>query len=513
MVYSGSFLLFILVVLILYYTVFRKKQWILLLLASLIFYAANDIKYAAFMIFTIVLTYLGAKKIEKLGEIQKETIAANKAQWSSEEKKTYKAGMKKQKQVTMAIIIVICFTILMLFKCTKFVPGFSLILPLGISFYTFQSVGYLVDVYRGRCKAENDFFKYMLFISYFPQIIEGPINRFEELSHQFFEEHRFDYDVVRSGVWLFIWGLFKKLVIADRAAIFVNTVLRGDELPSGSICLMAVFMFNIQLYGDFSGGIDMVRGVSEMFGITLSENFRQPFFARTIGDYWHRWHMSLSNWIRDYVFYPLAFSKPYGALSKAISKKNEHLGKTVPSGIVSVITFLLIGLWHDLSLAYVAYGLWHGFLMAGAEIFRPVFLWINTKLGLNEECFSMRLFGRIRTFLLISVGEVFTILGTFSASLAVFKQIFSSEFKYYAVIIQLAEHGLDSKDLCVLFLAVLFWLFVSCKKESGIRIRQAIAAQPLLFRYLVTVGAIFLIMIFGIYGAGYDASAFIYEGF
>lgn len=513
MVYSAPFLFFIFISLILYYTIFRKHQWMVLLLASAVFYLYNDWKYAVFMVFTIVVTYCGARQIEKISDTQKATITENKAVWSSEEKKQYKASMKKKKLVLVSIISAICFVILMGFKCTKFVPGFSLILPLGISFYTFQSVGYLVDVYRGNFKAEKNFLHYCLFVSYFPQIIEGPINRFEKLAHQFFEEHKFSYETIRSGLWLFMWGLCKKLVIADRAALFVNEVLRGDELPAGSICLTAVFLFNIQLYGDFSGGIDMVRGVSEMFGITLAENFRQPFFARTIGDYWHRWHMSLSNWIRDYVFYPLAFSKPYVALSKKISAKNAHLGKTIPSGIVSIFTFLLIGLWHDVSLAYVAYGLWHGFLMAGSEIFSPIFKKINQLFGLDNDCYSVRMFERLRTWCLISIGEVFTILGTFDASMAVFKKIFSGDFKYYAVIVDLVNYGLDAKDLIVLCVAILIWIYFSVKKESGIRLRNALTMQPLLFRYCVTVCLFFIILIFGIYGAGYDTAAFIYEGF
>jgi len=513
MVYSLGFISFLAVTILLYYTVFSRHQWVLLLLASIIFYLANDWKYAVFMLITIVFTFFGAKKISKINDIQKSAIKENKESWSSEEKKNYKTQMKRKRLIITSVIVIIMFSMLMLFKSTKFMPGFSLILPLGISFYTFQSVGYLVDVYRSRCQEEKSFFKYCLFVTYFPQIIEGPINRFEELSHQFFEDHKFSYRVIRNGVWLFLWGLFKKLVIADRAAMFVNGVLRGDELPSGVLCMMAVFIFNIQLYADFSGGIDMVRGVSEMFGITLAENFRQPFFARTIPDYWHRWHMSLSNWIRDYVFYPLAFSKPYAKLSKKLSEKNAHLGKTIPSGIVSVITFLLIGLWHDLSLAYVAYGLWHGMLMAGSEIFKPVFVKIDEFFGYDPDCFANRMAGRIRTWILISIGEIFTILGTFHGSMEVFGRIFSREFKYYNLFVEFFEYGLDAKDSIVLAIAVLLWIAVSIKKESGIRIRSAIELQPLWFRYMATAGIFFAILVFGIYGPGYDAAAFIYEGF
>ncbi|SFB96228.1 MBOAT family O-acyltransferase [Butyrivibrio sp. YAB3001] len=512
MVYSFSFLLFVAILLLVYYSIFKNHQWIVLLVGSIGFYLYTDLRYSVFLVVTTVMTFLGAIKLEQFTNYQKNSLKDNKERWTKEEKKAFKAMISKKKKLLLTLIAVVAFGMLMVFKCKKFLPFSWLILPLGMSFYTFQSIGYLIDVYRGEVKAERNFLHYALFVSYFPQIIQGPINRFDKLNPQFFQRHKFDFAQVRSGLWLFLWGLFKKLVIADRLSLFVNTVTEQTDSPAGSIVITAVFLFNIQLYADFSGGIDMVRGISEMFGITLEENFRRPFFATTIGEYWHRWHMSLSNWIRDYVFYPLAFSKTYANFSSKLSKRNAHLGKTIPAGIVSVITFLLIGLWHEFSFAYIAYGLWHGIVMASAQIFEPVFSFLNRCFSLNNDSYAMKLFGRARTWILISIGEMFTITGSFSGFLRLTDQIIHN-FKWYRIITDIELYSLTYKDFFVVGVGVVIWYIVSIRQESGMKIREHIAAQPWLFRYALTAGVIMITLIFGIYGSSYNAADFIYGGF
>lgn len=512
MVYSFSFLLFVVVLLIAYYSVLRDHQWLVLLMGSIAFYLSVDWKYAAFLVVTTVMTFFGAIKLEQLTNFQKERIKENKETWTKEEKKAFKAAVAKKKRLLLALIAIVAFGMLMVFKCKKFLPFSWLILPLGMSFYTFQSIGYLVDVYRGDVKAECNFLHYALFVSYFPQIIQGPINRFDKLHHQFFEKHSFDFAQLRSGLWLYLWGLFKKLVIAERLAQFVDKVTEHTDSPPGSIVVMAVFLFNIELYADFSGGIDMVCGISEMFGIKLADNFKRPFFATTIGDYWHRWHISLSNWIRDYVFYPLALSKTYAKLSSRLGKRNAHLGRTIPAGIVSVITFLMIGLWHEFSFAYIAYGLWHGFIMASAQIFEPCFNFLNRLFSLNKESYAMKLFGRARTWILISIGEMFTFTGSFNGFIRLFNQIIH-KFDWYRVITDIELYSLTYKDFFVVGVGVIIWYVVSTRQENGMQIREHIAAQPWLFRYILTAGVIMTILIFGVYGSSYNAADFIYGGF
>lgn len=512
MVYSLSFLLFVTVLLFAYYFLFKNHQWAVLLVGSLVFYLYVGLGYSVFLVITSVMTYFGAIKLQELLDFQKSSIKENKDKWTKEEKKAFKESVNKKKRILLSVIVILAFGMLMVFKAKKFLPFSWLILPLGMSFYTFQSIGYLIDVYRGDIKAERNFLHYLLFVSYFPQIIQGPINRFGKLHHQFFEMHELDFTQIRSGLWIFLWGLFKKLVIADRLALFVNTVTERAEAPAGSIVVAAVFLFNIELYADFSGGIDMVSGISEMFGIRLADNFKRPFFATTIGDYWHRWHISLSNWIRDYVFYPLALSKTYARFSSNLSKKNAHLGRTIPSGIVSVITFLLIGLWHELSFAYVAYGLWHGLVMASAQIFEPLFGRLNFLFFQNKDSFSKKLFGRARTWILISIGEMFTFTGSFSGFLRLSSKIIH-DFEWYRIITDIESFSLSYKDFLVVGCAVIIWYVVSTKQENGMHIRQHIAAQPWLFRYALTAGVIMVTLIFGVYGSSYNAADFIYGGF
>jgi len=512
MVYSFLFLLFVVILLISYYSVFKNHQWIVLLVGSLAFYLYVDWRYSVFLVVTTAMTFFGAIKLEQLADFQKENIKANKENWTKEEKKVFKAMVSKKKKLLLALVVVVAFGMLMVFKCKKFLPYSWLILPLGMSFYTFQSIGYLIDVYRGDTKAERNFLHYALFVSYFPQIIQGPINRFDKLNHQFFERHSLDIIQIRSGLWLYLWGLFKKLVIAERLAQFVNMVTEHTDSPPGSIVVVSVFLFNIELYADFSGGIDMICGISEMFGIRLAENFKRPFFATTIGDYWHRWHISLSNWIRDYVFYPLALSKTYAKISSRLSKRNSHLGKTIPAGIVSVITFLMIGLWHEFSFAYIAYGLWHGFIMASAQIFEPLFSYLNRVFSLNKESYAMKLFGRARTWILISIGEMFTFTGSFNGFMRLFYQIIH-KFQWYRVITDIELYSLSYKDFFVVGVAVIIWYVVSVRQENGMHVRERIAAQPWLFRYVLTAGVIMATLIFGVYGSSYNAADFIYGGF
>jgi len=496
MIYSLPFIIFIMICLVFYYIIPAKWQWILLLTASYMFYLWQGRWYIVFILFTTIFTFLLARNIEK---ITKDTELKGKEK-------------KKKKQLQVGIACVVCFTVLVLFKIPAITSAFSLILPLGISYYTFQSIGYIVDVYREKYPSEKNLFRYALFVGYFPSMLQGPINRFDRMEEQFKAEHTFDFIRIRNGIWLFLWGLFKKLVIADRCAVYVGNVL-GENITdyTGSVLLVGLILFVVQMYGDFSGGIDMVEGVSEMFGICMYQNFRQPYFARTIGEYWRRWHMSLSNWIKDYVFYSMALSKPYRNMSKAIKKKNVHLGKTIPSTVLSVITFVMIGLWHEINMNYVLYGLWYGFMLGLAELAAPVFEKISKMTNAKKECFSYRMFERLRTWSIVLVGESFSILPSIAAIGVFWKAVFT-DFCGYELFFGIYECGLTGKDFLVLLLSVLIWWLVSYLKECGHSLRTEIGRQNMWFRWGLTVGIIAFVAIFGIYGPGYQSVDFLYGG-
>lgn len=508
---SVPFAVFLFLLLLCYYVTPIKYRWIVLWVGSYAFYAAGNWKWLAFLVFTTLQTYLTGRYLEKINDricMEVKQIA------DKEERKRKKEQLIRNKQYAVAVAVVVNFGILAVFKMPYVWRETSLLLPLGISFYTFQSISYIVDVYRGQIKAEHNIFRYALFVGYFPSLLQGPINRFETLAPQFYEGKPFRWQTLKRGFGLFLWGVFKKLVIANRAAVFVNNIFYGElENVPGSMVLVGAFLFNLELYGDFSGGIDMVQGISEMFGIELAENFRRPFFAQSMAEYWRRWHISLGAWLKDYVFFPIAVSKPFGDFGKFLKKKcGPHIGKTVPGAVASIITFIIVGLWHEITVLYVLYGLWHGGIMALSSVLEPLFKKVNQQLGVRTKSMSHRWFRRGRTFLLIALGECLTMATTLSGMLLIYKRMLF-HFDYPALILGWNQYGLQTSDWLCLIAGVIVMICVSMKQESGVRIREALGRQSLWFQWLVTIGIILVILVCGIYGPGYNAASFIYGGF
>lgn len=273
---SAAFAAFTVIFLIAYYVCPKRFRWMVLLLASYCYYIIICGKYVAFILFTTASTYFGAVFIDILLETQKRTIKENAKSWSREQRKAYKETIRKKRIAIMLLVLILNFGLLGFLKYIPYASGLGLLLPLGISFYTFQSMGYLIDVYQEKVKAQTNFFKLALFVSFFPQIIQGPIAVYDDLAGQLYEGHVFDYDKVKRGALLVLWGAFKKMVIADRAVVVMNYILSDVHGFSGSYVMFAAVVYALQLYTDFSGGIDIVRGIGEMFGITMAENFRQP---------------------------------------------------------------------------------------------------------------------------------------------------------------------------------------------------------------------------------------------
>ena len=293
---SNMFLIFVAASILIYYIVPHKFQWIVLLCSSYIYYIAGGPRYVIFILFSTLVTWLLAVLIDKAGN----------------------SGNCKKSRRLVILGLFLNFGMLGVVKYTNFavenlnalfhmqLRGLELLLPLGISFYTFQSSGYLLDVYWKKCDVEKNLFKYALFVSYFPQILQGPIGRYKNLAHQLYEPHKFSGENITRGFERILWGFFKKMVIADWAAVFADAIFNSPD-TYGGLSIIGVLMYTLQLYADFSGGMDVVIGISSMFGITLEENFKRPFFAVSITDFWHRWHITLGTWMKDYVFYPVYF--------------------------------------------------------------------------------------------------------------------------------------------------------------------------------------------------------------
>ena len=292
---SLNFIFFVLATMLVYFLFPAKKyKWTVLLAASVFFYAVAGYKFAAFILFTSLTTYLIGLWIEKVSVASKALLKAKKTDWDREQKKAYKNRIKIQKRLIMTLALVINFGILAFLKYYNFfagslndmlgafgigfsAPTLTLFLPLGISFYTFQSMGYIIDVYREKTPAQKNPFKLLLFVSFFPQIVQGPISIYDQLAHQLFEPHEFDFTRVKHGMELILWGFCKKLIIADRAVIPINAVIADYNAYNGTTLTFTVLLYAVQLYMDFSGGIDISRGVAQIFGIDMIDNVKRPY--------------------------------------------------------------------------------------------------------------------------------------------------------------------------------------------------------------------------------------------
>ena len=420
---SLAFALFCLVLLTVYYSVPKKGQWIVLLIGSIAFYLFSGIKYIVYVVITALTTYIAAilthkNKAEftaKLPQLQ-QTLSAEELR-SAVQKNGRKstAIMLCAVLVDLGILIVLKYLDFVLSNINTLLPKesaiplFSFVLPLGLSFYTFSAVGYVVDVKRGKYEPERNFAKFFLYLTYFPQIIQGPIPKFDQLTPQLFGEHKAEYKNLRDGYQLILWGLFKKMVIADNVAAIVVAMLKNTATLSGLELWLGMFVWGIQLYTDFSGGIDVSRGLSQMLGITLDMNFKRPYFAINLSDYWNRWHISLGNWLKDYFFYPVAFSKPYAKINKFTKKKfGKFIAKTIPVGILSLILFTVIGIWHGANWGEVLFGVFNGVVVLISTLCEPGFVKIRKKLHLDKAVW-FRIFRSVRTFIIITVARVISL--------------------------------------------------------------------------------------------------------
>ena len=512
---SAAFAAFTVIFLIAYYVCPKRFRWMVLLLASYCYYIIICGKYVAFILFTTASTYFGAVFIDILLDTQKKTIKENAKSWSREQRKAYKETIRKKRIAIMLLVLILNFGLLGFLKYIPYASRLGLLLPLGISFYTFQSMGYLIDVYQEKVKAQTNFFKLALFVSFFPQIIQGPIAVYDDLAGQLYEGHAFDYDKLKRGALLVLWGAFKKMVIADRAVVVMNYILSDVQGFSGSYVLFAAVVYALQLYTDFSGGIDIVRGIGEMFGITMAENFRQPYFSRSLTEYWHRWHITLGNWCRNYIFYPLSISKRFLDMGKFLKKHStKHIAKVLPGSIASVITFLVIGIWHGANMKYVAFGLWNGVVIMIAELIAPVTNSIKTKF-----CgYKFKILPVLWTFILVLVGYYFDIADDLSQAVYMLVKSVTdfhiSDFSYGNFMAALKPCGYRTADFMLLALLTVFLFMVSLVKEKkNLMIRDWLMARKLPVQWIIIMAGIFSVIIFGYYGPGINPADFVYMQF
>ncbi len=520
---SIYFILFVAVTALIYFIFpLKKYRWVILLAANIFFYTVAGYKYAFYILFTSATTYVSALAIEHISVTSKEYIKEHKKEWDKEQKKKYKAGITRKKRAVMVIALVVNFGILAFLKYyTFFAPSLGLLLPLGISFYTFQSMGYIVDVYRDKTPAQKNPLKLLLFVSFFPQIIQGPISIYSQLANQLYEPHDFDFTRAKHGMQLILWGFFKKLIIADRAVIAINSVTDTYGSQDGTTLTLTVVLYALQLYADFSGGIDISRGVAQILGIDMIDNFKRPYFSKSINEYWRRWHISLGAWMKDYVFYPVAMSSTFLNAGKKIKNSRfgktaagKHIAKVLPTAVASLIVFLIVGIWHGSSMKYVAFGVWNGVVIMLSILFEPVFDLMADKLHINRKNFLFVLFQMFRTFIIVLVGYVFDVAPSFKLGMKTIAAFFTDQHTASFTSF-FNDFGLTAKDYIIILAGAIIILISSIIQERHpeTNIRKMLDTKPFALRFILIYACVICIIIFGIYGSGYDAADFVYMQF
>lgn len=527
---SLAFAVFFLAAMLLYYTLPKRFQWIVLLTGSVVFYLWSGPKYILYVLATALATYVSALLIERENRLLKERKASLKASLPAAEfkpaSKLLSQKSKKRVKGWLLCALAVDLGILIVIKYLDFLIGnvnaifglagdralrtFSFIMPLGLSYYTFSAIGYILEVMRGKT-TEHNFAKFFLYLTYFPQILQGPIPTYDKLAPQFYEAHTFDGARVRSGLQLALWGAFKKLVIADSLGALVASTVSGYADMTGLRIWGGMLVWGIQLYTDFSGGIDMTRGISECFGITLGVNFKRPYFAVSLNNYWDRWHISLSDWLREYLFYPMAIGKTYQSSRKWLTSHcGEFLGEALPNGVISLLLFTLVGIWHGANWGEILFGVFNGVVIFAATLLEPLFAKIRGPLGMDKSA-AWRVFRSLRTCFLITVARVLSRAATIGDSFRMLGRMFFSP-GFSATFASLGNHVSDGSLIAYLPAAAgcVLLFFVSLAEERGKSVRGLINSRPAALRLALEALCVIAIVIFGAYGLGYDAAGFIY---
>lgn len=506
---SISFGIFLAVTVILYFIVPLKYRWIVLLLASLSFYAFSGKEALVLMLASSFVAYIAARRMEHIyaEELQPE-----------EDKKSAMLRKKKKCHFVLNVALVVILGVLAIVKAARFMPqsvAAYIIVPLGISYYTFSVVAYLADVYWKKHKAESNFFKFTLFVAFFPKILQGPISRYKNLAPQLFEGHTFDYQRFCFGLQLILWGIFKKIVIADHLAIFTDSVFGNWQKNSGSMLLVAAVFAVFQLYCDFSGCMDMASGMSEIFGIELEQNFNHPFFSKSASEFWRRWHITLGTWFKDYIYMPIVVSPRLIKIVQPVKKKcGMRAGKSIMLIVPLLVVWLLTGIWHGTGKPYVVWGLYWGLIIILSSVFEPELKRFTKFLRINVEAGSWKVFQMVRTFFLFCIGRVITIPDDLHATAQILKK-FVADFQPWQLMDQtLYGYGLDQREFYLIILSLLLLWVISLIQEKGeMTVRERIANWNIVFRWGFYYIVVAVILIFGVYGPGYDAAAFVYMQF
>ncbi|MCD8082492.1 MAG: hypothetical protein LUE86_02920 [Clostridiales bacterium] len=498
-----------------------KILWILI--ANLVFYVWSvGIAALVIVLGTAVIVYLVTRKMGSIYEgFESETIGMTPKERTVILVK-YKKRAKKYLLSGMFLLLVIWIYVkvgkLLAFDSVDtfrdWIRGKGIIVPLGISYYSLSAIGYMLDVFWRKTKPERNFISLFSAMTYFPHIVQGPISKYSRLLKQMNAIPSFDFDRVCFGLQLMLWGYIKKLVIADRLVVFTNCVFDSPTDFAGVEILLAVVLCAFQLYADFSGCMDIVGGISQAVGIELPVNFRQPFFSRNVAEFWRRWHMTLGDWTKEYIYLPIATNPRFMKWIWNMNKSGKvWLSAFLKTLIPSFIVWLFTGLWHGNGKGYLVWGLYWCALITVSTELKPWTDRLTKALWIDTGALYFRIWQSVRVVLCFAIGRMFTVTGWLRGCLMLWKQLFAEHRLWVLFDGSLYNYGLDSKDFGVALLGILVLMLVDARHEKGMKIRESLAKQPLPLRWVVYYAAMFAIVILGMYGPGYNAASFVYGAF
>ncbi|MBR6029714.1 MAG: MBOAT family protein [Clostridia bacterium] len=499
---SLSYLIFLPAIALVYFLIpWQKVRNLLLLAGSYYFYMCWDPRFIVLMIGCTLITYLDALFIDVSRREEKEGVPPEKR----------RTGRAK---LYTAVTIVFTLAIVAWFKYANFlteslvgllglvgiqlqIPRLNIALPVGISFFTFQSLSYVIDVYRGKTACERNILRYALFVSFFPQLVAGPIERSSNLLVQFREKHRFSAEQAKHGAMLVLWGFFMKIVVADRVAIVVDQIYNYYASYEGVIPILGTILFAVQIYCDFNGYTTIAIGSAQLMGFHLMKNFEQPYLATSVADFWRRWHISLTSWFRDYIYFPLGGSRC------APWKRYRNI----------MIVFLVSGLWHGAAWTYIIWGGLNGALQIVGAWLKPFREKVLKKLRVSTGSLGHRLVQILITFVLVDITWVFFRAKDIPSALHIIQSSFTVWNPWVLVDGTLYTLGLEQADFWLMMLSILILAAVDVLHARGKAIWQTVSGWPLPVRWVLIYGLIFWILIFGVYGPAFDATSFIYFQF
>lgn len=509
--------IFLPLTILIYNIVPQKHRWKVLLVASYIFFWSISEKLIIYLLLSTLSIHHFGLWLKSLQNERNDILKKSEKEKKKEIRKQY---LKKQRNV-LIFAVLLHLGVLIVLKYSKFLgTNINLVLnfihcpfkltiakyaiPIGISFYTFQAISYMFDVYHEKINADRNLGRLALFMAFFPQIMEGPICRYQDTAMQLYEGRKTTYKNLTFGLQRILWGFAKKMIIADRLNALVKTVFTDYAQYDGGIIALGMILYTCQLYMDFSGTMDTVIGSAQIFGVKLPENFKQPFFSKSISDFWTRWHITLGAWFRDYIFYPLSLSEPLKKLTtKGRKKLGKHYGPLLASSIALFCVWISNGLWHGSAWNFIFFGMYHFGLILLANIMEPIVKVVTEKLHINRESTPYRIFQIIRTTCLVFIGELFFRAKGLKAGLIMLKTMFTDfTLKSFADGTYL-KLGIDIHDFVIVGIFVIVVFIVGIMKEKNIDIRERIASKNIVIRWTIYYLLILSVIIFGAYGVGY----------